>query len=89
MKLFHVGVVRFVAVLGVVLILMFLEPHLSGAVVICSIAGVMMFVGGTRIRWFVLIFTLALCALLYILLLKSILYFERKIIYNDNRFKQK
>ena len=71
MKLFHVGVVRFVAVLGVVLILMFLEPHLSGAVVICSIAGVMMFVGGTRIRWFVLIFTLALCALLYILLFKG------------------
>lgn len=71
MKLFRVGVLKFVTVLGVVLFLMFLEPHLSGAVVICSIAGVMMFIGGTKIRWFLMVFAVALLALLYILLFKG------------------
>lgn len=71
MKLFRVGVLKFVTVLGVVLILMFLEPHLSGAVVICSIAGVMMFIGGTKIRWFAIVFAVAVLALTYIMFFKG------------------
>ena len=41
-------------VLGVVAVLMLLEPHLSGTVLILSIGAVLMFVGGTGLRWFML-----------------------------------
>ena len=51
---FAVGVVPFALVLGVVAILMLLEPHLSGTVLILSIGAVLMFVGGTGLRWFML-----------------------------------
>ena len=51
---FAVGVVPFALVLGVVAVLMLLEPHLSGTVLILSIGAVLMFVGGTGLRWFML-----------------------------------
>ena len=41
-------------VLGVVAVLMLLEPHLSGTLLILGIGAVLMFVGGTGLRWFVL-----------------------------------
>ena len=54
MQSFAVGVLPFVLVLGVVAVLMLLEPHLSGTVLILGIGAVLMFVGGTGLRWFVL-----------------------------------
>ena len=51
---FAVGVMPFVLVLGVVAVLMLLEPHLSGTLLILGIGAVLMFVGGTGLRWFVL-----------------------------------
>ena len=54
MKDFSVGVLPFALVLGVVAVLMLLEPHLSGTVLILSIGAVLMFVGGTGLRWFML-----------------------------------
>ena len=48
------GVVPFALVLGAVAVLMLLEPHLSGTVLILGIGAVLMFVGGTGLRWFVL-----------------------------------
>ena len=50
MDSFAVGVVPFALVLGVVAVLMLLEPHLSGTVLILSIGAVLMFVGGTGLR---------------------------------------
>ena len=50
---FAVGVLPFALVLGVVAVLMLLEPHLSGTVLILCIGAVLMFVGGTGLRWFV------------------------------------
>ena len=47
-------VLPFVLVLGVVAALMLLEPHLSGTLLILGIGAVLMFVGGTGLRWFVL-----------------------------------
>ena len=44
MDSFAVGVVPFALVLGVVAVLMLLEPHLSGTVLILSIGAVLMFV---------------------------------------------
>ena len=51
---FAVGVVPFALVLGVVAVLMLLEPHLSGTVLILGIGAVLMFVGGTGLKWFAL-----------------------------------
>ena len=52
MDQFRVGVLPFAAILGVVAVLMLLEPHLSGTLLILAIGAVLMFVGGTGLRWF-------------------------------------
>ena len=51
MKSFSTGVVPFALILGVVTVLMLLEPHLSGTLLILSIGAVRMFVGGTGLQW--------------------------------------
>ena len=48
------GIVPYVALLGIISVLMMLEPHLSGTVLILGIGAVLMFVGGTGLKWFVL-----------------------------------
>lgn len=63
MDQFRVGVLPFVAILGVVAVLMLLEPHLSGTLLILVIGSVLMFVGGTGLRWFGLAGAGALTAL--------------------------
>ncbi len=54
MEKFSVGVLPFALVLGAVSALMLLEPHLSGTLLILGIGAVLMFVGGTGLRWFLL-----------------------------------
>lgn len=54
MKKFQYGVLPFVMILGVIVALMILEPHLSGSVLILAIGATMMFVGGTSLFWFIL-----------------------------------
>lgn len=54
LKTFSYGVLPFVLVLIPIIVLMIMEPHLSGTVLILSIAVIMMFVGGTGIKWFLL-----------------------------------
>ena len=63
MDQFRIGVLPFVAILGVVAVLMLLEPHLSGTLLILVIGAVLMFVGGTGLRWFGLAGAGALTAL--------------------------
>ena len=52
MKTFSTGVLPFALILGTVTVLMLLEPHLSGTLLILSIGAVLMFVGGTGLQWF-------------------------------------
>ncbi|MBR5543625.1 MAG: putative lipid II flippase FtsW [Oscillospiraceae bacterium] len=52
MHTFKYGVLPYIAVLAVMAGLMFLEPHLSGAVLIVGVGAALMFIGGTRLRWF-------------------------------------
>jgi len=52
MKTFKYGVVPFLITFGIIAVLMLLEPHVSGTVLIFTLAAIMMFVGGTRFRWF-------------------------------------
>ena len=54
MQGFVAGVLPFGILLGLVAVLMLLEPHLSGTLLILSIGAVLMFVGGTGLRWFAL-----------------------------------
>ena len=63
MKTFSMGVVPFALILGTVTVLMLLEPHLSGTLLILGIGAVLMFVGGTGLRWFALAGGGALAAL--------------------------
>ncbi len=54
MKTLRYGVVPFGLIIGSVALFMVLEPHLSGTVIIVCIGAIMMFVGGTDIKWFLL-----------------------------------
>ncbi len=51
---FRYGVLPFAAVAVFVVGLLVLEPHLSGSIIIILITAVMMFIGGTRLFWFLL-----------------------------------
>lgn len=53
MKTFQHGVFPFAVILGSMALLLLLEPHISGTVIIFGIGLVMMLVGGTDIKWFV------------------------------------
>lgn len=63
MKSFSTGVLPFGLILGVVTVLMLLEPHLSGTLLILSIGAVLMFVGGTGLKWFGIAGALGLSAI--------------------------
>ncbi|MDR0671353.1 MAG: putative lipid II flippase FtsW [Oscillospiraceae bacterium] len=52
MKTFRHGVLPFVTILGAISFLMYLEPHLSGTVLILGVGGALMFVGGVHWGWF-------------------------------------
>ncbi|MBE6966488.1 MAG: putative lipid II flippase FtsW [Ruminococcaceae bacterium] len=53
MHTFRYGVLPYISILAVLAGLMFLEPHLSGAVLIVGVGAALMFMGGTHWGWFV------------------------------------
>ncbi|HQQ89048.1 MAG TPA: putative peptidoglycan glycosyltransferase FtsW [Oscillospiraceae bacterium] len=55
MKTFQYGVLPFGICLGLVAVLMILEPHVSGTILIGLLGMMMMWFGGTNWRWFALI----------------------------------
>jgi len=54
MKTFRYGIVPYVSLLGSVVALFYLEPHMSAIVITCFIGVIMMFVGGVDIKWFIM-----------------------------------
>ena len=52
MHTFRHGVLPYISILAVLAGLMFLEPHLSGAVLIVGVGAALMFMGGTHWGWF-------------------------------------
>ena len=52
MKKFKVGVLPLLFFLGVIVFLVAIETHLSGAILILSVGVIMMFVGGVALKWF-------------------------------------
>lgn len=53
MKTFR-GLLPFVAILGLMVLTLIFQRHLSGIVIICGVAAAMLFLGGAQLRWFVL-----------------------------------
>ena len=51
MRTFRYGILPYAFILGLIAILMILEPHVSGTVLILGIGAVMMFVGGIQGYW--------------------------------------
>ena len=54
MKTFKFGVVPFAIVTGIIIVFLRLQPHLSAIIIITAITAIMMFAGGTRLRWFMI-----------------------------------
>ena len=52
MKTFRHGFLPFMAVLGLLAILIVMENHISGTIIILLIGMTMMFIGGTSFKWF-------------------------------------
>lgn len=59
MKTFKYGILPFAAILLVIVGLLVLEPHFSASIIIIAIGGVMIFVGGAKLIWFVAAFIVA------------------------------
>ena len=71
MDTFRYGVVPYVAIMGLVAALIFLESHLSATLIILALGAIMMFVGGTKPRWFLIGGVLVTAGLLFVVVTKG------------------
>ncbi len=76
MGTFAYGVLPFLFFLGIVAVVMLLEPHLSGTVLIMAIGLIMMFVGGTKYRYFALALAMVVLGIIAIVMIKGIDYVQ-------------
>ncbi len=53
MRTFRYGIAPFAAILGLVAVLLILEPHFSATIIIFFIGASMLFLGGARLEWFI------------------------------------
>jgi len=61
------GLVPFIVVLGVMILTLLLQRHLSGMIIITAVAAAMLFMGGAQLRWFGLgLLGLGLLAFVYL-----------------------
>ena len=68
MDTFRYGVVPYMLILLVTIGLLVLEPHISASVIIIALGGMMLFIGGVRLRWFGVAFGAAGAAVAYLVL---------------------
>jgi len=71
MKTFTVGFMPFILILGITCGLVFMEPHLSGAILIMSIGVVMMYIGGTRLIYLLGTFGMGFAAIFYMVIIEG------------------
>ena len=64
MDKFTVGILPFGFLLGIVVVLLLLQPHLSCTILICLVSACLMCVGGVRWKHIFILFIVAVCALL-------------------------
>lgn len=73
MKTFKHGILPFITVLGLVVILMMLEPHLSGTIIILSIGAILMIIGGSNLKYFALAAIFGAVVLLVIVMIPGVI----------------
>ena len=66
MSTFKYGVLPFAIITLIIVVLLYKQPHLSAVIIIAVLAVIMMFAGGTRVRWFVLAGAVATVGILII-----------------------
>lgn len=71
MKTFTMGYLPFIAILGLTCALVFLEPHLSGTILLLSIGIVMMYIGGTRLIYLLSTLGLGVAAVIFMVFFKG------------------
>ena len=71
MKTFVWGFVPFMLILGVVCGLVFIEPHLSGTILLLAIGMIMMYVGGTRLAYLLGTMGLGAAAVVYMIFVQG------------------
>ncbi len=69
MKSFTYGILPFMVPVVVVVGMLFLEPHLSCIMIIVAVAGIMMFTGGSDIKYFILRLRLVVLAVARVIIL--------------------
>ncbi len=79
MNTFRYGVLPYVIIVAPTLLLLALEPHISCTVLIVLLSLGMLFIGGTKLRWFGILFGVVAAGLLYIVL------FTNKLTYANDR----
>ena len=67
MHTFRYGVLPPVIMLGVCVLLLFEEPHYSGVVIMVMLGAIMMYVGGVKIRYFIIAGAAVLLVIFYLL----------------------
>ncbi|XOQ43968.1 MAG: Peptodoglycan polymerase FtsW/RodA/SpoVE [Clostridium sp.] len=68
MGTFRYGVLPYALILGMTAALLMWEPHVSATVIITLLGGVMLFIGGVKLRWFVGAFSLLGAGVAYLVL---------------------
>lgn len=81
MSTFRYGVLPYLLILGATAGLLIMEPHVSATVILVVLAGVMLFIGGVRLRWFGIAFGSAAAVVAYLVL------FTQKFSYANDRVK--
>ncbi|MDR2600283.1 MAG: putative lipid II flippase FtsW [Oscillospiraceae bacterium] len=74
MKTFKFGVLPFAIITVIMVGLLRLQPHMSAMIIIMALAAVMMFAGGTQLRWFLLVIAMLaamICGLIFFQLRSS------------------
>jgi cell division protein FtsW len=72
MGTFKYGVLPFVIFTLITIVLLYLQPHLSGAIIIGVLAMIMMFAGGTRMRWFIMAGVVAVAAVVVVMYMSMV-----------------
>lgn len=79
MGTFRYGVLPYLLILGMTAALLLWEPHVSATVIITLLAGVMLFIGGVKLRWFAVAFSAMGAAIIYLVV------FTQEFTYANNR----
>lgn len=87
MKTFKKGILPFAAVLGMICVLMLLEPHMSGTILIVLIGASLMLIGGSNFKFFAVAGGIGAAALLAVLLLfDGLTYAKQRLVFYIDPF---